>query len=96
MSEPQQDKRVSVPELLDSVRRLGREDPEGLRRLVDEICSDTYLGLARDAMDLAKKLGYRDAELLDAVDSCGLVRTFGFLRLEAKRRGAEETPGRVM
>jgi hypothetical protein len=75
---------------------LGRDDPEGLRRLVEQICSDAYSGLSRDVMALAKSLGYGDLELIEAIDCCGLVRTFGFLRLEAARRTVEPTAARVM
>ena len=98
MSEPAQDKDkpISGPELLESVRRFGREDPEGLRWLVEEICRDAYSGLSRDVMGLAKTLGYGDIELIEAIDCCGLVRTFGFLRLEAERRAAGPTTARIM
>ncbi len=96
MSESTQDKPVSVPELLASIRRLRREDPEGLRRLVEQICADTYAGLSRDVMALAKVLGYGDTELIEAIDCCGLVRAFGFLRLEAERRAAAKaTPAQL-
>ncbi len=96
MSGLTQDKPLSGPELLAGVRRFGREDPEGLRWLVSEICGDAYSGLSRDVMALAKTLGYGDAELLEAVDCCGLVRVFGFLRLEAAQRSAEPISARVM
>ncbi len=96
MSEPHEDKPVSVSELLESVRRLGREDPEGLRQLVEEISRDHYPGLAGDVIALARTLGYGGAELLEAVDCCGLIRTFGFLRLESERRAAQAATSRVM
>jgi hypothetical protein len=96
VSEPAQDKPGSTADLLDSIRRLGREDPEGVRRLVGEICCDAYSGLSRDVIGLAKTLGYGDVELIEAIDCCGLVRTFGFLRLEAERRATAPVPARIM
>jgi len=42
-------------------------------------------GLSEDVLALARSLKYTDAELLEAVDSFGLVRTFGHLRREAEK-----------
>jgi hypothetical protein len=96
VSEHQQEKPVSVEELLESVRQLRGQDADGFRRLVDEISGDTSLGLSQDVIALAKTLGYEGYELLEAVDVCGLVRTFGFLRREAGRRSTGPRPPLVM
>ena len=87
---------MSVDELIESVRQLRRQDEEGFRRLVDEISREASLGLSKDVITLARILGHSDAELLDAVDSYGLVRTFGFLRRATKRCAADTISTRVI
>jgi hypothetical protein len=90
MNDQAQPTLASVEELLRSVRQLKNENPEGFRRLVDEISRDANLGLATEALVLAGTLGYSETDLLDAVDTCGLLKVFGFLRREARRREAEQ------
>ena len=63
MSEHQQEKPVSVEELLESVRRLRSQDADGFRQLVDEISGDAFLGLSKDVIALAGTLGYEGHEI---------------------------------
>ncbi len=86
MSQRTEQKPVSPDRLLEDVRRLSEQDYQAYRRLVEQILSDGSTSLSREVIALAKALGYPDDELLEAVDSCGLVRTHGFLRHEAERR----------
>ncbi len=85
MIQHEQVKPISVDEPLESVRQLRAQDADGFRRLVDAIGRDATFGLSEDVLALARSLKYTDAELLEAVDSFGLVRTFGHLRREAEK-----------
>lgn len=95
MSEEQQEKATSVDELLEAVRQLKAQDAEGFRRLVEKISRDASLELSREVITLARVLGYEEADLLDAVDGCGLVRTFGFLQREVERKSRAQVPTTV-
>ena len=86
----EEQKQKSVDELLESVRQLRISDAMEYRRLVDAILADQSLGLSKEALSLASRLGYETTELLDAVDVEGLPRTLTFLQREARKREAKQ------
>jgi|SRR5215469_310158 len=101
MNELEQDKLVSVDEVLQLVRRLRDQDHEGFRRLVDEISRDMDMNLMTEVIELRRTWGYTELEVLEAVNTCGPLTVFGFLRREVMRREAEkgaadQVQGRVM
>ena len=78
-----------VDEMLESIRRLKAQDSEAFRRPLAQISRDENLALSKEVLAPARTLSYPVAELLDAVDACGLTRTYGFLRRETEKRRLE-------
>lgn len=89
MNKCRENKPVCIAELLESIRRLAREDREGFTGLINEISRDVSLGIARDVISLGKALALDEHELMKAVESYGLLRTVGVLHREAQRRKSE-------